>query len=65
MTKKDEVRRRWLDSAMELYDLEDEDGKRQLFWRTCRSASDRFTANELESSIRDMEYWMQRAVGEA
>lgn len=65
MTKKDEVRHLWLDSAMALYDLESEEGKRQLFYRTCRSASNRFTANELESSIKDMEYWLKKAKEES
>jgi len=61
MTKKSEIRQRWLDSALALYDLNDDDGRRVLFWRTCRSASDRFTASELESAIKDMEYAIREA----
>jgi len=65
MNAKDEVRQRWLDSALALYDLESEEGKRQLFARTCRSASDRFTVKELDLAIMNMEYLLKKEKCEA
>lgn len=63
MSKKSEVRQKWLEAAMKLYDTGDKHERRMLFARTCKSASSRFTAKELEEAIRDMMYWIEK--GEA
>jgi len=60
VSKKREVQQAWLEAAMKLYDTGDEHEQRMLFARTCKSASSRFTAKELEEATRDMRYWIEK-----
>lgn len=51
MSEKDKVRSEWLALAMKWYDRLDEKGKREMFERTSKKASSRWTVKELESAI--------------
>jgi len=52
---KAEVRKRWLDLAMQLYAILPEEKKIELFRSTCATASQRYTVAELNGAIRNLE----------
>ena len=60
MTKKSEVADRWLETCIKLYDIQDAEERRMLFIRTCRAASRRFTATELETAIEHMSHFTEK-----
>lgn len=60
MASKKEIQQQWLETAMALYNTGDEHERSMLFMRTCKAASGRFTARELEQAIQDMRYWLDK-----
>ena len=60
MTKKSEIANRWLETCIKLYDIQDTEEQRMLFIRTCKAASRRFTAKELETAIEHMSHFTRK-----